>query len=117
MTAPPEDAVTPFHLSYALSRRQRLRVELVPWLPAVAGSLGFTVGAAFLVTSVSVWCFPLLLLPPVMYRSLVAFAFDLIVCGGRSVEVTVDGAGMEVRTGGESKWLPLDGEGKQEVGK
>ena len=99
----------PFHLQFTLSRRQRLAVELVPWLPAVAASLGFAVGAAFLAVHVSGWFLPLLALPPVMYRSLVAFAFDITVRGGRPVEVIADDAGLDVRTRGETKWLPLDG--------
>ena len=101
--------MTPFHLTYTLTRRQRLAVEMVPWLPAVAASLGFAVGVAFLAVHVSGWFLPLLALPPVMYRSLVAFAFDIVVRGGRAVEVIADDAGLEVRTGGAAKWLPLDG--------
>ena len=101
--------MTPFHLTYTLTRRQRLAVEMVPWLPAVAASLGFAVGVAFLAVHVSRWFLPLLALPPVMYRSLVAFAFDIVVRGGRAVEVIADDAGLEVRTGGAAKWLPLDG--------
>ena len=101
--------MTPFHLRYALTRRQRLAVELVPWLPALAAALGFTVGVAFLAVHVSRWFLPLLLLPPVMYRSLVAFAFDLVVRGGHPVDVLADDAGLEVRTGGAAKWFRLDG--------
>ena len=99
----------PFHLRFTLTRRQRLAVELVPWLPALAASLGFAVGVAFLAVHVSPWFLPLLLLPPVMYRSLVAFAFDLVVRGGRAVEVTADDDGLEVRSAGAARWLPLDG--------
>jgi hypothetical protein len=29
--------VSSFHISYSLSRRQRLRAEVLPWMPAVAG--------------------------------------------------------------------------------
>ncbi len=101
--------MSPFHLNYTLTRRQRLRVEVVPWLPAVAGTVGFSAGAVYLILTVSVWCFPLLFLPPVMYRSLFAFAFDLVVNGGRPVELTVSDAEMEIRTGGETKRLALDG--------
>ena len=99
----------PFTLRYSLTRRQRLAVELVPWVPAIAGTIGFTTGAAFLVVTVSPWCFPLLLLPPVMYRSLVAFFFDLVVNGGRPTELSVDETEMELRAGGEVRRLPLDG--------
>jgi hypothetical protein len=101
--------VAPFHLKFTLTRRQRLAVELVPWLPAIAAALGFTVGAAFLAVNVSRWFLPLLLLPPIMYRSLFVFAFDIIVRGGLAVEVNVDETGLTVRSGGAAKWLPLDG--------
>jgi hypothetical protein len=99
----------PFQLRYSLTRRQRLRVELVPWVPAVAGTIGFGTGAAFLVVAVSPWCFPFLLLPVVMYRGLFAFAFDLVVRGGPPTELLVDDAEMELRCGREVQRLPLDG--------
>ncbi len=101
--------MTPFRLQFTLTRRQRLAVELLPWLPAIAATLGFTVGAAFLAVHVSRWFLPLLLLPPLTYRGLIAFVFDITVRGGRSVEVIADDAGLEVRSGGEANWLPLDG--------
>ena len=71
-----------FRLHYSLSRRQRLAVELVPWLPAIAGTIGFGTGAAFLVVNVSPWFFPFLLLPVTVYRGLFAFLFDIVVRGG-----------------------------------
>jgi hypothetical protein len=101
--------VQPFHLSYTLTRRQRLAVELPPWLPAVAAALGFTFGAAFLALNVSRWFLIMLLLPPVVYRGLFVFAFDITVRGGRPVELIAGDVGFEVRSGGEVKWLPLDG--------
>ena len=75
--------VTPFRIAFTLSRRQRLAVELMPWLPAVAASLGFAVGAAFLATAASPGFLLLLLVPPLMYRGLVVLVFDLVVRGGR----------------------------------
>ena len=47
--------VVPFHLHYTLSRRQRLATEIYPWLPAIAGSIGFVLGALYLATTVSPW--------------------------------------------------------------
>ena len=99
----------PIHLRFTLTRRQRLKVELLPWAPAVAASLGFTVGAAFLAASVSAWFLPLLLLPPLVYRSLIAFLFDLVVRGGRPVEMRIDDGWLTVQSGWAVKWLPLDG--------
>jgi hypothetical protein len=101
--------VEPFRIQYALTRRQRLAVELVPWLPAIAGTLGFGTGAAILVVNVSAWFFPLLLLPVVVYRGLFAFAFDLVVWGGRPTELLVDGTELELRSGREARRLSLDG--------
>lgn len=99
----------PFTLRFTLSRRQRLAVELMPWLPAVAASLGFTVGAAYLAYSASAWFLLLLLVPPLVYRGLIVWLFDLIVRGGRPVEVRVSEADLEVSAGGERKRLALDG--------
>lgn len=101
--------MVPFHLHFSLTRRQRLRVEVVPWLPVIAGATGFGLGALFLATSVSVWCLFLLLLPVLMYRGLFVFAFDLIVNGGRSTDLVVDADSMEVRSSDGEKCLPLDG--------
>ena len=99
----------PFHLRFALSRRQRLAVELPPWLPAVAATIGFTVGAAYLALNASPWFLLLLLLPPTMYRGLFVFAFDVVFRGGRTVDVGADGVELEVRSAGTVRRLPLDG--------
>ncbi len=101
--------MAPIHLQFTLTRRQRLPVELVPWAPAIAATLGFSVGVAFLAVNVSGWFLPLLLLPPVVYRNLLAFLFDIVVRGGRTVEIVTDDVGLTVRSGGTAKWLPLDG--------
>ena len=101
--------MAPFQLRFTLSRRQRLAVELMPWLPAVAASLGFTVGAAFLATSASPWFLLLLLVPPVVYRGLVAFLFDIVVCGDRPVEVDVTESDIAIATAGEQRTLALAG--------
>jgi hypothetical protein len=99
----------PFHLRFTLSRRQRLAVELLPWLPAIAGTIGFSIGAVYLIVNVSRWCFPLLFLPVVVYRGLFAFAFGIVVHSGRPLELLVGDSEMELRTGSETKRLPLDG--------
>ena len=99
----------PFHLHYALTRRQRLAAELHPWLPAIAATLGFTVGVAYLSAVVSRWFLPLLLLPPVVYRGLFAFLFDLAVHARRAVEVVVGESELEVTTRGVRRRRPLDG--------
>ena len=101
--------MSPFHLKFALTRRQRLRVELPPWLPAIAATLGFGLGAAYAGLYASRWFLLLLLLPLVVYRGLFLFAFDLLVNGGSEVEIRVDDADMEVASGSEVKSLPLDG--------
>jgi hypothetical protein len=101
--------VEPFHLRFALSRRQRLAVELPPWLPAVAGTIGFGLGALYAGLFASNWFLLLLLLPPIMYRGLFCFAFDLVVHGARAVEMRVDGAELVVRSAGTVRRHPLDG--------
>ncbi len=101
--------MSPFRLDYTLTRRQRLAVELPPWLPAIAATLGFAFGAAFLSLNVSRWFLVMLLLPPTVYRGLFVFAFDIVFRGGKRVEVVADEVGLEVQSGGEVKWLPLDG--------
>jgi hypothetical protein len=99
----------PFHLRFRLSRRQRLRVELPPWLPAIAATLGFGLGAAYAGLYASHWFLFLLLLPLVVYRGLFVFAFDLLVNGGSEVEIRADDADLVVASGGEVKSLPLEG--------
>lgn len=99
----------PFHLTFTLTRRQRLAVELPPWLPAVAATLGFGVGAAYAGVYASPWFLLLLALPPVVYRGLFLFAFDMVFRGGRAVEVVAAAADLEVRSAGEARRLPLSG--------
>jgi hypothetical protein len=99
----------PFHLRYTLTRRQRLATELHPWLPAIAGTLGFSLGIVFLSSVVSRWFLLLLLLPPILYRSLAAFLFDLAVHARRPVELVADETELAVLSGGEWRRLALDG--------
>ena len=101
--------MTPFHLKFTLTRRQRLTLDLPPWLPAVAATLGFSLGATYAGIYASSWFLLLLLLPVIVYRGLFVFAFDLIANGGRAVEVGVDEFDLEVTSDGETKTLPLDG--------
>lgn len=98
-----------FHLEFKLSRRQRLAVELPPWLPAVAATVGFTIGTVYAGLYASRWFFFLLLLPPLVYRGLFAFAFDIAVRGGRRVTVTESEGELVVQSGGDTRCLPLDG--------
>lgn len=98
-----------FHLEFTLTRRQRLAVELPPWLPAVAASLGFTVGAAYLTLNASLWFLVMLLLPPVVYRGLFVFAFDILARGGRRVVVTESEGDLVVQSSGETQFLALGG--------
>jgi hypothetical protein len=101
--------VAPFHLHYTLSRRQRLAVELYPWLPAIAGSLGFVLGVAFLAVAVSRWFLPMLLLPAVVFRGLFGFLAEIALRPGRPVEVFVDESAIEVLESGRQQAHPLDG--------
>jgi hypothetical protein len=101
--------VSPFHLKFTLTRRQRLVLDLPPWLPAVAATLGFSLGAAYAGLYASPWFLLLLLLPVIVYRGLFVFAFDLVVNGGRTVEIHADDFDLEVVSCGETKRLPLDG--------
>jgi hypothetical protein len=104
-----DTSLIPFHLHFALTRRQRLATELYPWLPAIAGSTGFVIGVAYLVVAASSWFLLLLLLPIVVYRGLIAFLLDLAIHARQPVEVVVDGARLGVTVQGQQRWLPLDG--------
>jgi hypothetical protein len=100
--------VAPFHLRFTLSRRQRV-AELLPWLPAVAGTIGFGMGAAFLATVASPWFLLLLLLPVIYYRGLFFLLIELAFWPQQSVEVFVDETQLEVRTRHSRRSQPLDG--------
>jgi len=98
-----------FHLHYTLSRRQRLAVELHPWLPAIAGSLGFVMGATYLTLTVSPGFLLLLLVPAVAFRGLFGFFGELILQPARPVAVFVDDTTLEVLSQGHRQAHPLDG--------
>jgi hypothetical protein len=100
--------VVPFHLQYSLTRRQRLAVELYPWLPAMAGTLGFTIGVLYLVTAVSAWFLLLLLLPVIAYRGLFAFLFDIAFRSRRAVDVLVEESRFGILEE-DRHWHSLDG--------
>jgi len=101
--------VLPFHLRFGLTRRQRLATDLLPWLPAIAGTTGFCIGVAYLVLSVSSWFLFLLLLPVIAYRGLFAFLFDIAFRARQPVEVVVEEARFGVRLGSDQRWRTLDG--------
>lgn len=101
-------AVTPFRLSYTLTRRQRLD-ELFPWLPAAAGSLGFGLGMAYLAVFVSPVFLVFLALPVLLYRGLFALLIDLALRPRQPVEVTVGESQLSVTTDGRRHALPLAG--------
>jgi hypothetical protein len=100
--------VTPFTFRYTLTRRQRL-AELFPWLPALAGSVGFSVGVAYLAGVASLWFLILLALPVILYRGLIFLLVELIFFPGKLVEVTVDTEELTLRVGDDTRQLALDG--------
>jgi hypothetical protein len=101
--------VAPFHFHYSLFRRQRFATELLPWVPAITGSLGFTIGLAYLSVEVSAWFLLLLIIPVILYHSLFAVLFDLIVHSEQLVEMSVDDSHLEVKAGKKRLSLPLNG--------
>ncbi len=101
--------MVPFQLRYSLSRRQRLASELLPWVPAVTGSLGFGIGVAVLAVDVSRGFLLLLVIPALIYRGLFALVLDLVVHPGQVVEVVVDETQLEMRAGRQRLILPLEG--------
>ena len=98
----------PFRVTFTLSRRQRVG-ELFPWLPALAGSVGFAVGVAYLASVASAWFLALLVLPLVFYRGLFSLLLELAFAPGKPVEVIVDGDALTVVSGRERRELPLAG--------
>ncbi len=98
----------PFHLRFTLTRRQRVS-ELFPWLPAIAGSIGFSIGGAFLATVVSPWFLFLLCLPLIYYPSLFALLLELTFRPTKSVEIAVNGDSLTMLIAGKRRVLPLEG--------
>jgi hypothetical protein len=102
------EIVLPFHVRYTLNRRQRLDA-LLPWLPALAGSLGFGIAGVYLSTSVTPWFSLLFLLPPLFYRRLFRVLLDLATRATVPVELTVDETRLWVQFDNTRRQLPLDG--------
>ncbi len=98
----------PFHVRYTLTRRQRTG-ELLPWLPALAASIGFCIGGAYLSTAVTPWFLLLFLLPIIFYRGLLLLLCDLAVRSRQPVELTVDENTLWVQCDATRQRLPLDG--------
>lgn len=103
------DLVIPFHLRYTLFRRQRFAPELLPWVPVIAGSLGFSIGIAVLAVEVSPRFLALLFVPLVLYPRLFAVVLDLIIHSGQVVEMRVDDSTLEMQAGRNRLSFPLDG--------
>jgi hypothetical protein len=101
--------VAPFQLHYTLSRRQRFAPELLPWVPAIAGSIGFTIGTAYLGVAVSPWFLVLAILPVILYRSLFALLLDLFIHSGLTVVMFIDDSKLEMQTRQKLLSLPLNG--------
>jgi len=102
-------AAPSFQLHYSLSRRQRLAVELYPWLPAIAGTIGFLIGVLYLVLFVSIWFLWLVLLPVIAYRGLFTFLLDIAIRSRKPVAVVVEDDRLGMRIDGDERWLALDG--------
>src|SRR5262245_45884302 len=81
----------------------------MPWLPAIAATVGFGLGAVYIALTVSPVFLVLWLLPLLVYRGLIRFALELVFRARRPVELVVTDATLEVRTRGETRELPLDG--------
>jgi len=102
------EPVTPFHVRYTLTRRQRVG-ELLPWLPALAASIGFGIGGVYLSGAVTLWFLLLFLLPIVFYRGLFILLFDLASRSQQPVELTVDETTLWLQIDTTRRKLSLDG--------
>lgn len=101
--------MAPFSLHYTMSRGQRLVAELPPWIPAIAGSLGFSIGVAVLSVHVSTRLLALLVLPLLFYRGLFALLFDLAIRPRQVIDIRVDDANLEMQSRRQRHLLPLHG--------
>lgn len=97
----------PFHVHYTLTRRQRVG-ELLPWLPALAASIGFGIGGVYLSSAVTLWFLLLFLLPIIFYRGLLVLLFDLARRSRQPVELTVDETTLWVQFGSTRRKCALD---------
>ena len=98
-----------FLLRYALTRQQRLAVALHPWLPAIAGTIGFAIGGLYLVLFVSGLFILLFLLPVIAYRGLFVFLLDIAFRSRQPVELAVEEDRFGVRIDGDDHWHSLEG--------
>ncbi len=99
-----------FCVEFHLDRQQLLRLELMPWLPAIAGTLGFGLGAVYLSTTVSPGFALLFLLPVVMYRGLFRFLIELVIFPRRPVRLEITGDVLRLQMGRTPpRELPLTG--------
>jgi len=101
--------VTPFQLHYTLTRRQRVANELLPWVPAIAGTLGFVTGIFYLAVSVSTWFLFMLIVPAILFRGLFALLLDLLMNQGNRVELAVEDSLLQIQTDRMKSSLPLNG--------
>ena len=101
--------MVPFHLRYTVNRRQRLAVELPPWLPCLAASLSFTVAVTYLSAIVHpAFCF-LLPLPFILCRGFFVFLLELLAYSTRPVDVIFEADRFGVLVDSERYWLSLGG--------
>jgi hypothetical protein len=98
-----------FQLRYTLNRRQRIAGELLPWAPAIAGTLGFSLAVVVLSGEVSPAFLVLLFLPLLLYRGLFALLLNLAFRPCVSVEIVVDDTRLEMTSGQDRLVLPLEG--------
>jgi hypothetical protein len=92
-----------------LTRRQRLANELLPWVPAIAGTLGFATGIFYLAVSVSTWLLVMLVVPLILFRGLFALLFDLLMNESKWVEIAVEDCRLHFQTSREHLSLSLSG--------
>ncbi|MBA4190775.1 MAG: hypothetical protein C0467_22545 [Planctomycetaceae bacterium] len=97
----------PFHVHYSLTRRQRVG-ELLPWLPALAASIGFGIGGVYLSSAVTLWFLLLFLLPIIFYRGLLVLLIDLATRSRQPVELTVDETTLWVQFDSVRRKFALD---------
>lgn len=101
--------MAPFQLHFSLTRRQRVANELLPWVPAIAGTLGFATGILYLAVSVSTWFLFMLIVPVILFRGLFALLLDLLLNQGSRVEIGVEDSQLHIQTGRMRSTLPLSG--------
>jgi len=102
----------PVHISYELSRRQRLVAHLGTWLGDWPGFLLMLAVPAIVVTLAvlkSPWFLALLLLPPLMNNlpRFVAGLFVSLLCGSEHMDVVIEEDRIGYLIGQNRLWLPL----------